>query len=313
MGPKVMNFRDIEPVAPETVSSVPAINSMKSENAKEAHLFGIIKGLLDTVDLLKAKVLSLEAKAVHIVEPVDDTVKRLVVPMLEGVSNPSVEKFEESVRRVVDPIVVPLSQEVTSLRTDLDLVNNRVSENFVAVSRVDQYSRRGTITVVGHPQRPSEDIVADMCALLKVDEVDLEAAHRNGSKPFTFTRQDGSVGTKPPSITVRFRNLTKKDQILRTYKNYSNGKAKPVRVYQSLTQTYKDLKYDISKYCGEAKIELAWIHWRSASAGLVVKVKSSGKLYNKIFCYQDFLSKFTGSCDAPKAATAREPVIMTNS
>ena len=63
MGPKVMNFRDIEPVAPETVSSVPAINSMKSENAKEAHLFGIIKGLLDTVDLLKAKVLSLEAKA----------------------------------------------------------------------------------------------------------------------------------------------------------------------------------------------------------------------------------------------------------
>lgn len=307
MGPKVINFREVEPVAPASVNTVPAIMNMKSDNAKEVHLFGIIKGLLESVEFLKAKVLTLEAQcngAVHVTEPVDDTVKRLVVPMLEGVANPSNDEFVESVKRVVEPLVEPLSTEVKSLRTDLDSVNNGVTHNFVAISRVEQYSRRGTITVVGHPQKPNEDIVADMCALLNVDEVDLEAAHRNGSKPITFTRKDNSVGTKPPSITVRFRNLTKKDQILRSYKNYINGKAKPVRVYQSLTQTYKELKSSISDYCSKVQVELAWIHWRSASAGLVVKVKSSGKLINRIFCYEDFLNQFTGIPDPESVRNA---------
>jgi len=318
---------------PKPYSAIDAIDvlnlgpiDIKSANAKENQLFGIIKGLVATVTLLrneldelKPKVEALQSEVDHVsdseqfmeVKPmfdtalVEETVVRVVTPLISEAVKPSSADVESSVREVVEPMlkvlvdpvvcdVQKLKDDCVQLREDVDYVGNGMNINWKAVSKVEQYSRRGTITVVGLPQKDNENVVDEVCTLLKVKESDLEAAHRNSNTPTTFKNSTGDTVSKPPSITVRFSNLNKKDSVLRSYKNYQNGTAKPVRVYQSLTETYKNIKQSITQYCKQLQVELAWIHWRSASAGLVVKIKSTGKLISKIFCHDDFVNQFTG-------------------
>jgi len=124
---------------------------------------------------------------------------------------------------------------------------------------------------------------------------DFEAVHRNGNKNTEYTRpRDQKKFVNPPSITVRFGNLTKKDKVQRSYKNYNKErKLKQVRVYQSLTPYYKSLKDNISKYFEGLKVPVKWIHWRSATAGMVVKL-DGGRLLTKLFCLNDCKSAHTG-------------------
>lgn len=322
MPPKQLSYSAIDPL---DVLNLGPVN-IKSENAREVQLFGIIKGLVATVsllrselDALKPRVDSLQAEVDNVsdseqvmaVKPVFDTalveqtVVRVVTPMISEAVKPSSVDVESSVRGVVEPMLKVLVDPVVSdvqklkddcvkLREDVDYVGNGMNTNWTAISKVEQYSRRGTITVVGLPQRENENVVDEICTLLNIKESDLEAAHRNSNKPITFKNSKGDTVSKPPSITVRFSNLNKKDSVLRSYKNYQNGNAKSIRVYQSLTETYKNIKQSITDYCKELQVELAWIHWRSASAGLVVKIKSTGKLISKIFCHDDFVNQYTG-------------------
>ena len=89
------------------------------------------------------------------------------------------------------------------------------------------------------------------------------------------------------SITVRFSNLTKKDKVLRGYKNFHpNRKPKQVRVYQSMTPYYKLLKNNITDYFKRLQVKVKWVHWRSSTAGMCVKL-DNGKLLSKLFCFAD--------------------------
>jgi hypothetical protein len=56
---------------------------------------------------------------------------------------------------------------------------------------------------------------------------DFTAVHRNGQEPRTTSGKN-----IPPSVTVKFHNISKKDKVLRNYKNYdfTNKKARTVDV-----------------------------------------------------------------------------------
>ena len=301
MAPKFAQkpFMDIDCV------SVNADLDLNAVSAKEAKLYGIIRGLAEAVDLLKAELASHVCRCEGTVvsgDMVRESVRELVGPSVEEIVKPMLEPFVKSTLSSVVNDVAKVQNDVYDLsanvQRDVCDLAERVNVNLLSVTKVEQYSRRGTLTVVGVSMTPGEDIPAKMCSLLSVGGIvvnpdDLEAAHRNGNKNIEFTAGNGVQGSKPPAITVRFRNFAKKDSVLRSYKNYTDGKAKPIRVYQSLTQYYKDLKASISKYCkDDLQLDLNWIHWRPSTAGMCVKTRS-GVIYNKIFCFADFRKAVT--------------------
>ena len=75
--------------------------------------------------------------------------------------------------------------------------------------------------------------------------------------------------------------------VLANYKNYENGKPKKVKIVQSLNTHYQNLKMSISNICRESDVSVKWIHRRSASAGLCVKL-DDGRFISKIHCMTDF-------------------------
>ena len=121
---------------------------------------------------------------------------------------------------------------------------------------------------------------------VQVTTSDFSACHRNGKKFKQFNR-NGRTAKVPPTVTVRFYSSHKKHKLLANYKNYENGKPKKVKIAQSLNTHYQNLKAFISKICRESDVSVKWIHWRSASAGLYVKL-DDGRFISKIHCMTDF-------------------------
>ena len=99
------------------------------------------------------------------------------------------------------------------------------------------------------------------------------------------------------SITVKLYNLNKKDDILRNYKNFDRAqdKKRKVRVYQSLSPYYKEIKDLINEYCSTRHMAIAWAHWRSASCGLAIKLKDSNRVITKVHCLDDFTAQLSVS------------------
>lgn len=215
-----------------------------------------------------------------------------------------------------DPVLIEfksiLNTVITQLievKTDLVMSSTAQHESFIRTAKTEQYSRRNTCVVVGLKVDSSESnnthskLADNVCKTLStvsgtsVKPTDLSAVHRNGNgKSQPGVRNTRSAKT-PPSVTVCFYNSNLKDKIMQNFSNFDSSANKPrdVRLYQSLTKFYSDLKNQIS---GEVESRLGknkvrWIHWRSQSAGLVVKLKDSNQTVIKsIFCIDDFKRQF---------------------
>ena len=172
-----------------------------------------------------------------------------------------------------------------------------------------QYSRRDTVTVVGLA-KPDAESQADLCTKVAavltqsgetVSVTDLSAVHRN-SKDGRNIR--GKV--VPPSVTVRFCTVNKKDNILKRYSNYDSAKkaARDVRVYQSLSRHYSDLRSTIVEFCNGNESEvlqkfgmrncgvgLKWCTYQSPTAGFAIKLKDD-TYFNKVHGWHDFARIF---------------------
>ena len=126
------------------------------------------------------------------------------------------------------------------------------------------------------------------------------AYHRNGNKLIQKEVADKTTGGKkmitfPQSVTVRFRNSNLKDRVIRGYKNFdtANNRPKKIRVFQSTTPYYSNLKKDISNFFRDDdtnKRDIRWIHWRSPSCGIAVKCKD-GSYFQGIHCMNDLLEQ----------------------
>ena len=200
------------------------------------------------------------------------------------------------------------------LVTGIKLLCDKIKKLECDLGKTDQYSRRGTITVVGLPMAKGEkaddlaNAVAGTISVegLTVKPTDFAAIHRNSQIDTVVVKKDKSGKTvtdrsgqpvkitKPPAITVRFNNLNIKDKVMRSYKNTGrNNCPKPVCIYQSMNQYYTNLNDRIPDYITSEStgLEVRWIFWRTATCGLAVKLKD-GKLFTKIHAFGDFLTMF---------------------
>ena len=123
--------------------------------------------------------------------------------------------------------------------------------------------------------------------------------HRNGNQ----TRTNRRGKDIPPSITVRFSKIGKKDKVWRGYKNFDvNSRApRPVKVFQLLSPHYSGLRRYIVDFFNVNNAErnfgkqLKWCTYQSSSAGLAVKLNSD-ELRRDIHVVDDFLLKFAEKC-----------------
>ena len=199
-----------------------------------------------------------------------------------------------------------LTSQIVELKTEVVLDSNKHHDTFIRTVKNEQYSRRNTAVLVGLPADPSEsptsagnlvDIVAKKLTEISgtpVKPENFSAVHRNGPVKDDSARSTRHSNTKIPSITVYFFDSNQKDKVLQNYSNFdkSRGKSRDVRLYQSLSKFYTDLKSSLSSEI-ESKLgknKLKWIHWRSQSTGFVVKLKDD-RTFKKIFCLNDFLGQ----------------------
>ena len=207
-----------------------------------------------------------------------------------------------------------LAQCISSLLGEIKSLNKKVSdlsqqvggiaEDQIVIeqtaAKAEQYHRRDTIIVAGLDMSPNEtpdqlkNTVADVLSKsgTGVYAENFSAIHRNGKEYKTVTKDDKEFQI-PPSITVKFSNISKKDDVLRTYKNYdrTSNKKRKICVYQSLSPYYKLLKDEINTICKERSLAIAWVHWRSPTCGIAVKLKGSNKLITHVHGILDFTSK----------------------
>ena len=191
-----------------------------------------------------------------------------------------------------------------------------VDDNLVDLTRTavkgEQYHRRDTLTVTGVPKRNEETVaelgkkVAESLSLSgeTVTPDDFSVIHRNGNR----TKKNHQGKDIPPSVTVRFSKIGKKDKVLRGYKNYDvNTKtSKSVKVFQSLSPHYSGLRQYIVNFFGTDNVDanlgkqLKWCTYQSPSAGLAVKLKSD-EFMRDIHVVDDFLFKFAEICQTESA------------
>ena len=203
--------------------------------------------------------------------------------------------FEKTIKSVVGM----LGKHVQILANNCSAMSNSVDNTEVDLAKSDQYSRRNTIIVTGLEYKKETETydtlsstVADELTTsgIKVTSNDFSACHRNNKNIKTVMIKGKQVKI-PPSVTVRFYNTNKKDHVLNKYKNHTNGKAKPVRVVQSLNHHYQTLKSNISNLFRENDTKISWIHWRSASSGLCIKFDNQ-IILSKIHSMADFNKQF---------------------
>ncbi len=177
----------------------------------------------------------------------------------------------------------------------------------------EQYTRRDTVTVVGLDM-PNGEAQADLSAKVaehlsnsgeSVAHSDFSVVHRNAANSKEVR---GKV--VPPSVTVRFLNISKKDRVLRSYSNFDQAKkqVRPVRVYQSLCKRYADVCMKIVNFfklkadddnmgilnCG---LTLKWCTYSSPSAGFALKL-SDGQYFTGVHTFRDFAKLFISKYEA---------------
>ena len=225
-----------------------------------------------------------------------ETLNKSLSEVLELVDSLSPKNtFEKTIKNVVGM----LGKHIQILANNCNEMSNSVDNVEVDLAKTDQYLRRNTLVVTGLEYKKETETydtlsstVADKLTTsgIKVNSNDFSACHRNGKNVKTATVKGKQVKI-PPTVTVRFYNANKKDQVLNKYKNDVNGKPNPVRVVQSLNHHYQTLKTNISNLCREKDVKIAWIHWRSASSGLCIKFDNQ-IILSKIHSMADFNKQF---------------------
>lgn len=180
------------------------------------------------------------------------------------------------------------------------------------VNKTDQYSRRAMITVTGLSKptdhaETSHELSTKVAEVLSksgqnVNTTDLIATHRNSRDTKTIRGKE-----VPPSITVKFANINLKDNVLRSYKNYdlTTKRQRDVRLYQSLTKHYSDLRRVILDFLNSDESDTSfgmsrcgksakWVTYQSPSSGFAVKLKS-GEFMRGIHDWDDFMISFTNA------------------
>ena len=203
--------------------------------------------------------------------------------------------FEATIKNTIQVLI----KHMQVISTNCSVVSGTVDTVETDIAKTDQYARRNTVMVTGIDYKRetktfnelTETVATELSKSgVSVSTADFAACHRNGNKIRNITRNGKTVKT-PPSVTVRFYNCHKKDNVLNNYRNYENGKHKKIKVVQSLNTYYQNLKTNVSNFCRDNDMKVKWIHWRSSSAGLCIKL-GDDSYYSRVHCMTDFTMQY---------------------
>lgn len=193
-----------------------------------------------------------------------------------------------------------------------------VDDMAMSVVKSEQYTRRDVLTVVGLPKSDGPETETELTTKVveilsqsgeEVKPTDLSACHRNARNNRVIRGK-----TIPPSVTVKFDKINKKDKVLRQYKNFDseNRKARDVRVYQSLSEHYTSVRKSILDFFNSDKnskdygriynpgLKVKWVTYQSPTAGFAIKLQT-GEYFKGVHMWHEFvenLLKVVPSCRA---------------
>ena len=230
--------------------------------------------------------------AANVVSEGEKTLKTVVGLLISQMREWRIEQVKK------DHTYLQRHQQVTETLDDMNL----------SVVKSEQYTRRDVVTVVGLPLPDGPESQSDLST--KVSEVlsrsgeevkptDLTACHRNARNNRTIKGK-----TVPPSVTVKFDKITKKDNVLRQYKNYDSEKRKPrdVKVYQSLSEHYVTVrKYIVDFFNSDSderkfrpiynpNLKVKWVTYQSPTSGFAIKLQS-GEYFKGVHTWHQFVDK----------------------
>ena len=169
-----------------------------------------------------------------------------------------VEKGLRDIMNLIISQVKEMKVEQARIQQEVFFRHKKVVDDIdnlnLAAAKTEQYTRRDTLTVVGLPMPAEPESHSELST--KVAEVLSVSGEPVTAADFTAIHRNSQAGRVvkgrniPPSVTVRFQNINKKDNVLRQYKNFDLARKKPkeIKVYQSLSKHYSDVrkKYLIS-------------------------------------------------------------------
>ena len=193
-----------------------------------------------------------------------------------------------------------------------------VDDMAMSVVKSEQYTRRDVLTVVGLPKSDGPETETELTTKVveilsqsgeEVKPTDLSACHRNARNNRVIRGK-----TIPPSVTVKFDKINKKDKVLRQYKNFDseNRKARDVRVYQLLSEHYTSVRKSILDFFNSDKnskdygriynpgLKVKWVTYQSPTAGFAIKLQT-GEYFKGVHMWHEFvenLLKVVPSCRA---------------
>ena len=203
--------------------------------------------------------------------------------------------FEATIKSTIK---VPI-KHMQVISTNCIVVSGTVDTVETDIAKTDQYARCNTVMVTGIDYKRETETFNELTETVAtelsnsgvaVSTTDFAACHRDGNKIKNISRNGKTVKTSP-SVTVRFYNCHKKDNVLNNYRNYENGKHKKIKVVQSLNTYYQNLKTNVSNFCRDIDMKMKWIHWRSSSAGLCIKL-GDASYYSRVHFMTDFTKQY---------------------
>ena len=223
-------------------------------------------------------------------------------------SVPPSTEFEKNIVNCVNLLIArmgELQREVEGARTYSVHLKHELHNVEKSIVKTEQYSRRDCVTVTGLAKAEGEtnkDLGPKVVSALSKSGVtvkieDLSAYHRNGVNVKHVKLSNGREKVIPPSVTVKFKSINQKDELIKNYKNFDVDKSKPeeVQVYHSLTPHYSGLRRDILKFFKDnpaAAIKGAkWVKYLSPTSGLAVKMKTD-EFMKGIHSWDDFMRFF---------------------
>ena len=143
---------------------------------------------------------------------------------------PPKSPFESNMLNCVNLLIAQM-REIKTYQQQQDMRINNMAMNMQEIKRssiqTEQYSR-DCLTVTGLT-KPDDETSTELgpkitAALsksgisVKID--DLSAFHRNQQQNKTITQCDGTTRQIPPSVTVKFKSVNQKDNVVKSYRNF---------------------------------------------------------------------------------------------
>ena len=144
-------------------------------------------------------------------------------------------------------LLIAQMREIKTYQQQQDMRINNMTMNMQEIKRsfvqTEQYSRRDCLTGLTKTDgETSTELGPKITAALSKSGInvkveDLSAFHRNQQQNKTITQRDGTTRKIPPSVTVKFKSINQKDNVVKSYRNFDFAANKPaeLQVYHNIS------------------------------------------------------------------------------